>query len=209
MTTPDFSANPDFSTGHDYYPDGLTRDAITALQRDVNRELRREGYPVPYGQRPATRRPVRDPVEPTTDQTTGPTVGPASAETTPAPESCASPLPDAHRHPGGNGAAEGVGPSAGEPAGDPAPMLFTPAQAAQLLQVPESWLRRRAARRQVPCTSLGKHLRFSRANLDKIIVDAARPTATAQRPAPGASTAPRRRGRPPARARTNSRRPTR
>jgi hypothetical protein len=33
-------------------------------------------------------------------------------------------------------------------------MLYTPAQAAALLQVPESWLRRRAAARQVPCTFL-------------------------------------------------------
>lgn len=29
-----------------HYPDGLTIEAITALQREVNEELRREGYPV-------------------------------------------------------------------------------------------------------------------------------------------------------------------
>lgn len=29
-----------------HYPDGLTIEAITALQREVNDELRREGYPV-------------------------------------------------------------------------------------------------------------------------------------------------------------------
>jgi hypothetical protein len=28
-----------------HYPDGLTIDVITALQREVNDELRREGYP--------------------------------------------------------------------------------------------------------------------------------------------------------------------
>jgi hypothetical protein len=87
--------------------------------------------------------------------------------------------------------------------------LFTPAQAAQLLQVRESWLRRRAARRLVPCTFLGKHLRFSRANLAQIIADAARATTTSQQSAPGANVAPRRRGRPPVRTRTDSRRPTR
>lgn len=61
--------------------------------------------------------------------------------------------------------------------GAAAPGLFTPAQAAALLKVPESWLRRRAARHQVPCTMLGKHLHFSAANLDQIVADAARPAA--------------------------------
>lgn len=30
-----------------HYPDGLTPDDITALQREVDDELRCEGYPVP------------------------------------------------------------------------------------------------------------------------------------------------------------------
>lgn len=30
----------------DYYPDGLTPEIITALQHEVDEELRREGYPV-------------------------------------------------------------------------------------------------------------------------------------------------------------------
>jgi hypothetical protein len=197
--------NHDFSTDHDFYPDGLTSEAITELQRDVDRELRREGYPVRYGQRPTTRRTVRAQVEVTTE----PAVRPASGATTPAPGSCASPLPGAQGHPGGNGVADRVGPSAGQPAGDPAPVLFTPAQAAEMLQVRESWLRRRAAHRLVPCTFLGKHLRFSRANLDQILADAARPAATAQRAAPDTGAAPRRRGRPRGQARTDSRRPTR
>jgi excisionase family DNA binding protein len=51
-------------------------------------------------------------------------------------------------------------------------LLYTPAQAAALLQVPESWLRRRAAQRRVACTFLGKHLRFSRADLDAIVATA-------------------------------------
>ncbi|MGQ0837562.1 helix-turn-helix domain-containing protein [Actinokineospora sp.] len=70
-------------------------------------------------------------------------------------------------------------------------MLFTPCQAASALQVRESWLRRRAAARQVPCTFLGKHLRFSRTDLEKITADAAQPA----RPHPiGAG--PRRRRHP-------------
>ncbi|MFG2000424.1 helix-turn-helix domain-containing protein [Spirillospora sp. NPDC048911] len=49
------------------------------------------------------------------------------------------------------------------------PLLFTPEQAAQLLGVKASWLRRKAAARAIPCTFLGKHLRFSRADLEAII----------------------------------------
>ncbi|WP_394617401.1 helix-turn-helix domain-containing protein [Lentzea sp. JNUCC 0626] len=63
---------------------------------------------------------------------------------------------------------DGVRSSASQAAGESAQILFTPAQAAALLQVRESWLRRRAARRLVPCTFLGKHLRFSRENLVQI-----------------------------------------
>jgi len=64
--------------------------------------------------------------------------------------------------------------------------LFTPAQAAQLLQVRESWLRRRAGQRRVPCTFLGKHLRFSPADINQIITEAARPAADRrQLPPPG------------------------
>lgn len=210
MSTPDFFfGDDDVSTGHDIYPDGLTPEVITAVQRDVDRELRREGYPVRNGQRPATRRSTCAGVEPGADRTSDLAGGPSSAATTPAPESCASPLPGAQGQPGGTGAAEGAGPSAGEPAGDPVPTLFTPAQAAGLLQVPESWLRRRAGRRLVPCTFLGKHLRFSRANLDQIIADAARPPATARRSVSDTGAEPRRRGRLPLRTRTDSRRPTR
>ncbi|MET9229165.1 helix-turn-helix domain-containing protein [Lentzea sp. NPDC003310] len=51
--------------------------------------------------------------------------------------------------------------------------LFTPAQAAEQLQVRESWLRRRAARRAIPCTFLGKHLRFSHDDIKKIVAAAA------------------------------------
>jgi hypothetical protein len=49
-----------------------------------------------------------------------------------------------------------------------APLLYTAEQAAALLQVRPSWLRRKAAARAVPCRFLGKHLRFSRTDLETI-----------------------------------------
>lgn len=63
--------------------------------------------------------------------------------------------------------------------GAPAPLeLFTPAQAAGRLKVPESWLRKKATARQVPCTFLGKHLRFSTDDLAQIIRDGHRDPVT-------------------------------
>jgi excisionase family DNA binding protein len=62
-----------------------------------------------------------------------------------------------------------------------ASVLYTPAEAAQLLKVRESWLRKKAAARQVPCTFLGKHLRFSPADVAAIITAAAQP-AVGRRP---------------------------
>lgn len=203
MTTPEFFfADDDVSAGLDFHPDGLTREAITAVQRDVDRQLRHEGYPIQDGLRPTSRRCARARVERGADRTSGPSVGPA-------PASCASPLPGVPGRPGATSAGDGAGRSGGESAGDLVPTLFTPAQAADLLQVPESWLRRRAARRLVPCTFLGKHLRFSRANLNQIIAEAVRPAASARRSASDTGAVPRRRGRPPVRSRTDSRRPTR
>jgi hypothetical protein len=52
---------------------------------------------------------------------------------------------------------------------------FTPAEAAELLSVRESWLRRRAGERAVPSRMLGKHLRFTAADIAAIIAEAARP----------------------------------
>jgi excisionase family DNA binding protein len=51
----------------------------------------------------------------------------------------------------------------------PEPLLYTPEQAAERLGVKPSWLRRKAAARAVPCTFVGKHLRFSRADVEAII----------------------------------------
>ncbi len=59
---------------------------------------------------------------------------------------------------------------------DETPRLFTPADAAALLAVPESWLRRKAGLRLIPCTLLGKHLRFSVADLAAIAGGGSRPT---------------------------------
>ena len=39
--------------------------------------------------------------------------------------------------------------------------LRTPAEAAEILRIRESWLRDKAAARAIPCTFIGKHLRFS------------------------------------------------
>ena len=63
----------------------------------------------------------------------------------------------------------------------PVPLLplYTPTEAARLLSVRESWLRRRATARLVPCTFLGRHLRFSHADVIAIAAAAAHPPATA------------------------------
>ncbi|MGD9527828.1 hypothetical protein [Pseudonocardia sp.] len=90
--------------------------------------------------------------------------------------------------PSADGAPQAVDVPAAEPAlperhatgsAEPAPpQLYTPAEAAGLLTVRESWLRRKAAARAVPCTFLGKHLRFSAADLAAIAAAAARPALT-------------------------------
>ncbi|AXX31181.1 hypothetical protein APASM_3816 [Actinosynnema pretiosum subsp. pretiosum] len=61
-------------------------------------------------------------------------------------------------------------------------LLFTPAQAAELLSVKESWLRRKAGERLVPCTFLGKHLRFSPTDLEFIALSGAQPVQPSGRP---------------------------
>lgn len=68
------------------------------------------------------------------------------------------------------------------------PQLYTPADAARVRKVPESWLRKKAAARVIPCTFLGKHLRFSAEDLAKIVNSGAKP--------PMSSTPPRVRRRP-------------
>jgi len=46
-------------------------------------------------------------------------------------------------------------------------LLRTPAEAASMLAVKESWLRRQAGLWRIPSTMLGKHLRFSDAWSDR------------------------------------------
>jgi excisionase family DNA binding protein len=46
--------------------------------------------------------------------------------------------------------------------------LYTPAEAADVLRVRESWLRTKAAARAIPCTFIGKHLRFSESDILRI-----------------------------------------
>ena len=52
--------------------------------------------------------------------------------------------------------------------------LYTPAEAAEILRVRESWLRDKAAARAIPCTFIGKHLRFSHTDITQIVADGAR-----------------------------------
>jgi excisionase family DNA binding protein len=56
--------------------------------------------------------------------------------------------------------------------------LHTPAEAAEILRVPESWLRTKVAARAIPCTFIGKHLRFSEADIQQIKRDGAREPVT-------------------------------
>lgn len=58
-------------------------------------------------------------------------------------------------------------------------VLYTPEQAAKMLQVRPSWLRRRAAARAVPCRFLGKHLRFAKQDIDEIAEAGRQPPRTA------------------------------
>jgi excisionase family DNA binding protein len=60
--------------------------------------------------------------------------------------------------------------------------LLLPSEAAQLLRVRESWLRKKAAARLIPSTRVGKHLRFSAHDIAAINAAGARP-ATGRKPA--------------------------
>ncbi|WP_374112684.1 helix-turn-helix domain-containing protein [Streptomyces sp. MNU89] len=66
-------------------------------------------------------------------------------------------------------------PGPGSGTGSPARLLHTPEQAAELLQIPASWLRKKAAAGLIPCTRVGRHLRFSTADVETVIRDGARP----------------------------------
>lgn len=52
--------------------------------------------------------------------------------------------------------------------------LLTPAQAAEQLQVTESWLKRAAGRGEIPHVKLGSRIRFRTEDLDAIVAAAVR-----------------------------------
>ncbi|MEV7046657.1 helix-turn-helix domain-containing protein [Amycolatopsis sp. NPDC051061] len=52
---------------------------------------------------------------------------------------------------------------------DASQLLYTPAAAAERLTIGESWLRRKAGQRLIPCTFVGKHLRFTEDDLRAIV----------------------------------------
>jgi excisionase family DNA binding protein len=56
--------------------------------------------------------------------------------------------------------------------------LHTVAEAAAILKVRESWLKHKASARQIPCTFVGKHLRFSDSDIAGIMEAGARQPAT-------------------------------
>jgi hypothetical protein len=63
----------------------------------------------------------------------------------------------------------------------PPRLLHVPAVAADILSIPESWLRRKAGRREIPCTFVGKHLRFSDDDLRVIAPSGTRAARTSRR----------------------------
>jgi hypothetical protein len=64
--------------------------------------------------------------------------------------------------------------------------LHTAAEAAGILKVRESWLKTKASARLIPCTFVGKHLRFSDSDITEIMRAGARqPVASRERGARG------------------------
>ena len=61
-----------------------------------------------------------------------------------------------------------------------ADQLYTTAEAASILKVRESWLKTKAAARLIPCTFIGKHLRFSDDDLAEIMKAGARQPVTSR-----------------------------
>ena len=61
-----------------------------------------------------------------------------------------------------------------------ADQLYTAAEAAGILKVRESWLKTKAAARLIPCTFIGKHLRFSDDDIAEIMKAGARQPVTSR-----------------------------
>ncbi|MFJ9174909.1 helix-turn-helix domain-containing protein [Streptomyces sp. NPDC102360] len=116
------------------------------------------GSPAPPGNIPA--RPGGSTAPATDDSRPGP------HPTAPAHRGPATPAPSA-RQPAATPAA-GM-PAPGEPADPEALRLLTADQAADLLQIPASWLRKKAAAGLIHHTRIGRHLRFSASDLQHLI----------------------------------------
>jgi excisionase family DNA binding protein len=58
--------------------------------------------------------------------------------------------------------------------------LHTVAEAARILKVRESWLKTKASARLIPCTFVGKHLRFSDDDIAEIMRSGARQPVTSR-----------------------------
>ncbi len=61
-----------------------------------------------------------------------------------------------------------------------ADQIYTAAEAAGILKVRESWLKTKAAARLIPCTFIGKHLRFSDDDIAEIMKAGAREPVTSR-----------------------------
>ena len=61
-----------------------------------------------------------------------------------------------------------------------ADQLYTAVEAASILKVRESWLKTKAAARLIPCTFIGKHLRFSDDDIAEIMKAGARQPVTSR-----------------------------
>jgi hypothetical protein len=66
--------------------------------------------------------------------------------------------------------------------------LHTVAETAQILKVRESWLKTKASARLVPCTFVGKHLRFSDDDIAEIMRVGTRQPITRRRPSASSDT---------------------
>ncbi len=62
--------------------------------------------------------------------------------------------------------------------------LYSLQEAADLLNVPASWLRTAIAHRTVPHTRLGRHVRFTEAHLAAIVAEGERGALASSRPLP-------------------------
>jgi excisionase family DNA binding protein len=74
------------------------------------------------------------------------------------------------------------------------PQVFTIVEAAQLLRVPEGWLRKKVTAGLVPHARLGKHVRFTSAHLAQILAEGEAATYPQSCPRSGVSPNARRAG---------------